>query len=354
MKEPTRKARSTTPRARRPRALPIDAKVSGAVTLKHIAGVVGVSMQTVSSALNARGSVSEELREQIREAARQLGYRPNRSARTMRTGQSNTIGLIVYDMSMPFFAELAQALERALASAGYAVLLIDVQGQEVPSVETLERIEALPSFPVDGVISTIRYKAVANLDLPVVFTGGREPARDSAGIDDALGQRLLVEHLLKLGHRNFGLVTCPTPGGVPVRRHAAIETLQGRGTIAWEYRTPVSENVDDDFLQLIKRRNVTAIICMNDVVAISVQAALRRSGISVPGDVSVVGHDGIAWAGIVTPALTTVRMPFGEIAKAATQLLIERLKQPNKRARSIRFPATFVEGESSGPVPVRR
>src|SRR5690606_18664485 len=101
---------------------------------------------TVSSALNARGSVSEELREQIREAARQLGYRPNRSARAMRTGQSNTIGLIVYDMGMPFFAELAQALERALASAGYAVLLVDVQGQEVPSLDTLERIEALPSY----------------------------------------------------------------------------------------------------------------------------------------------------------------------------------------------------------------
>jgi len=338
---------AVVPKAQKPRS-------SRAITLKDVAEVVGVSMQTVSYALNGTGSVSEELRAKIREVTRQMSYRPNRSAKAMRTGRSNTIGLVVNNMSNPFFAELAQAIERAAASARYAVLLIDARGEEVESPETLDRIEALTSHPVDGVVSTANFKSVRNLDLPVVFISG-DPirSRDRSGSDNLAG--VLVEHLIELGHTRFGLVTSPRPGGVPVRRQTTLEVLERHKlAVAWEYVTPASERVDENVFPYLARRNVTAIVCSNDVVAISVLGALRHLKIRVPDDVSVVGYDGIAWSAIVTPSLTTVRSPFAEIGRAAIHLLSDRLKDPNRRARTVLSPAVFMPGESTGPPPRTR
>jgi LacI family transcriptional regulator len=324
---------------------------SRSVGLKDIAAVVGVSMQTVSYALNGTGSVSEELRGRVREIARKMGYRPNRSAKAMRTGRSNTIGLVITDMSNPFYAELAQEVERAAASARFAVLLIDAQGDQVASPETIERIETLPSHPVDGVISTVMFKSIMSLNVPVVIFGGPVPRHDSVGMDDTTDQIVLIEHLLALGHRRFALVNSPRPGGVGPRREVSLDRISQDAAVLWEYTTPPDERADDDVLPYLERREATAIVCSNDTVAISVQSQLRKLGISVPDEVSVVGYDGIAWGAIATPGITTMRMPFPSIGQAAVQLLNDRLQTPSRRAKSIRFHATLVERESTAPPP---
>ncbi len=317
--------------------------------LKDIAEVAGVSLQTVSHVMNNNGSVSAEVRARIREIGDRMGYRPNRSAKAMRTGRSQTLGLVISDLGNPFYAEFARAVERAAAAARYAVLLVDAQASaagKAAAGEIAERIAELTSHPVDGVISTVRYPSVLRLDIPVVFLGNPVRGRDSVTSDDRRGGRALAEHLLALGHRRFGLVTSPLPGGIPIRRGALIERLRGAARIVWEYQTPPTENVAPDIAALLQRRDVTVIVCSNDIVAISVQRALRNLGIRVPDDVSVAGYDDVPWAAIVTPALTTMKLPLAEMGRATVRFILDRLQDPARRSRRLSLPVTLVERES--------
>lgn len=337
-----RSAAGARPRARSGESPP-------ATRLKDIAKVAGVSLQTVSYVMNNNGSVSEEVRARVREIAARMGYRPNRSAKAMRTGRSQTLGLVVSDLSNPFYAEFARAVERAAAVVRYAVLLVDAQA---PAAETAEsagmaaRIAELQSHPVDGVISTVRYPSVLKLDVPVVLLGVPVRGRDSVTSDDERGGEALAEYLLTLGHRRFGLVTSPLPGGIPIRRDSLIRRLRGEAEIIWEYETPPTERVAPDFAEFLRRRDVSVIVCSNDIVAISVQRVLRDLGISVPHDVSVVGYDDIAWAGIVTPALTSMRLPLADMGRVAVQFVLERLEEPQRRSRRLSLPVTLIERES--------
>lgn len=317
--------------------------------LKDIAKVAGVSLQTVSYVMNNTGSVSEEVRSRVREISERMGYRPNRSAKAMRTGRSQILGLVVSDLSNPFYSEFARAVERAAAVARYAVLLVDAQA---PAAETTEsasiaaRIAELQSHPVDGVISTVRFPSVLKLDLPVVLLGLPAPGRDSVTSDDERGGEALAQHLLSLGHRRFGLVTSPLPGGIPIRRDALLRRLRGEAQIIWEYKTPPTERVATDVTELLLRRDVSVIVCSNDIAAISVQRTLRDLGISVPEDVSVAGYDDIPWASIVTPALTTMRLPLADMGRVAVQYVLERLEGRHRHPRRLSLPVTLVERES--------
>jgi LacI family transcriptional regulator len=299
--------------------------------------------------MNNNGSVSEEVRARIRAIGDRMGYRPNRSAKAMRTGRSQTLGLVISDLGNPFYAEFARSVERAAAAQRYAVLLVDAQAStagKAAAGETAERIAELMSHPVDGVISTVRYPSVLRLDVPVVFLGNPVRGRDSVTSDDVRGGKALAEHLLALGHRRFGLVTSPLPGGIPIRRGALIERLRGEARIVWEYQTPPTENVAPEVAMLLQRRDVTVIVCSNDIVAISVQRALRDLGIGVPDDVSVVGYDDIPWAAIVTPALTTMKLPIAEMGRATVRFILDRLQDPGRRSRRLSLPVTLVERES--------
>jgi LacI family transcriptional regulator len=299
--------------------------------------------------MNNNGSVSDEVRARVREIADRMSYRPNRSAQSMRTGRSRTIGLIISDMGHPFFAEFAQAVERASAAARYAVLLVDAQAAVASADEIGERIAELQTHPLDGVISTVHHPAVAKLALPVVFLG-ESASRDSVSTDDSIGGTMLAEHLLNKGHRRIGLVTSPLPGGIPIRREALLGYLRHKAKVVWEYTTPTTEKVQSDAKILFGRRDASVIVCSNDVVAISVQQALRELGIAVPGEVSVVGYDDIAWAAIVTPALTTVRLPLTDLANAALDLILQRMEAPKRRSRHVRLSVTLVERESLSSV----
>jgi LacI family transcriptional regulator len=316
------------------------------VTLKDVATAAGVSSQTVSYVMNDTGSVSETMRARIRRIASRMGYRPNRSAKAMRTGRSQTLGLIVSDIRHPFYAEFAQAVERAAAAARYAVLFVDAQGPDAETAETANRIAELQSHPVDGVISTVQSPSVLKLDVPTVVLGDTVGRRDSIAIDDFKGGEVVADYLLRLGHRHFGLVSSPLPGGIPVRREGVLSRLRAEAHVVWEYTTPPTEKVTPEVNELLARRDVSVIVCSNDMVAISVQRALWDLGLRIPDDVSVVGYDDIAWAGLTIPALTTLRIPLAEMARAAIELIIERVDAPRRRSRCLRFPVSIVERES--------
>lgn len=316
----------------------------GAVTtLKDIAKVAGVSAQTVSCVINNNGSVSEEVRERIRRIANRMGYLPNKSAQTMRTGRSRTLGLVVSDMRNPFFPALARAVEQAAAEAGYALLLVDTHG---PETDAAERISTLKMHAVDGVLTTEYSPPIGQLGVPTVIIGNPEKGIDSIRADDETGGMLVADYLLQKGHRTIGLVTSPGGGCVPIRREALIAHFHLRGTIAWEVYTPPSETITADVRAMLRRDDFTAIACSTDIIAIGVLRALKECDREVPRDVSVIGFDDIPWASIVTPALTTITQPVLGLGKGAIELLVARIEKRDRRARHLKLAVALTERDT--------
>ena len=183
----------------------------------------------------------------------------------MRTGRSQMLGLIVSDIGHPFYAEFGQAVWRAAAAARYAVLLVDAQGPRAETAEIANRIAELQSHPVDGVISTVQFRSVLELDIPTVILGDTVGRRDSIAIDDFKGGQAVADHLLQLGHRHFGLVSSPLPGGIPIRREGLLNRLRTKAQVVWEYITPPTEKVTSEVKELLARQDVSAIVCSNDM-----------------------------------------------------------------------------------------
>lgn len=315
-------------------------------TLKDVARELGVSTATVSYSLNGGGSIGEELRARVRETAERLGYRPNRLAQAVRTGRTMSIGLVVPDLNNPYYPALAQAVERSARQAGYAVVLMDSAGGD-PEEEALRQLE-------DHVAGAVWCKTPrlepsnADFQLPVVVIGSPELAFDNVTADDRAGGRLLAGHLLSLGHRRAGVLTgASVPEGRDDRRAAFVQAFSGAGAIAWDVKTPYSLDLDDRLLTLLARRDVTAVMCGNDQIAIGVLRAARQLGISVPGELSVVGFDDIPWASIVEPALTTINQPVGEMAAVALTLLLDRLAEPKRAVRHFRVDVKLVMRDST-------
>jgi LacI family transcriptional regulator len=314
-----------------------------AVTLWDIAKAAGVSAQTVSCVVNNSGSISEVVRERIRRFIDELGYMPNKSAKTMRTGRSQTLGLVIADIRHPFFPELAHAVQRAAREAGYALLLVTTDGSPE---EVAERVATLKSHAVEGIVSTENIAPVQRLGLPTVIVGDPARGMDSITSDDVAGGTMLAEYLLAHGHRRFGLVTSPRRGCVPTRRAAFVKRIEGEADVVWEMYTPPSEILTEGIASTLGRRDVSAIVCSHDLIAIDVLRALRQHGLRVPDDVSVVGFDDIPWASIVTPALTTVRQPFSGLGQGAIDLLVDRIANPERRSRRITLGVNLIERET--------
>jgi len=314
-----------------------------AVTMRDIAEVAGVSVQTVSCVMNNTGSISEPIRDKVRKIADRFGYRPNLSAKAMRTGRTQTIGLVIADLRVPFFPELAYCVQRAAARRGYSVLIVDTDGSPE---QTAERILSLKAMAVDGVITTESIPAVFDLGLPTVMIGAPVRGLDTVTSNDAAGGAMVADHLLRLGHRRIGLVSSPRAGCIPVRRATLLEGLKGRAKVVWEVMTPSSEIITNDIRRQFNSIDVTAVVCSHDLVAIGVLRALWEMGISVPSDVSVIGYDDVQWSAIVSPALTTIRQPFAELAEKSVEVLLDRMERPQRRARRVVVDVSLVERET--------
>lgn len=265
------------------------------------------------------------------------GARPER-----RLGE--TVGIVVPDLGHPFFVELLRSMERAAAAAGYASLVVEAP-QDAPDI--VSRIERLTSHPVVGIISCVYSPAVLRLDIPVVTIGRQVAGRDAVGPDDAAGGAMVAEFMIASGHKRVGLISNPAPVGVPFRRGPLIEGLRGKVEIAWELMTPPTEIITSEALPVLARRDVTAIVCSTDLVAVNLLQALRRLGIDVPREVSVIGYDDISWAGIVTPQLTTVRQPFVALGQEAVRILSSRISYPQRKSYRMKLPVLLVEREST-------
>jgi len=318
-------------------------------TIKDIAAAVGVSVATVSNVLNGRPNVGRQIRQQVLRTAKELGYTPNRAAQAMRTGRTSAIGLVLPDLTNPFFPELAQAVESTARQSGLLVCLIDSQGT---AEGESDGFALLLQHAVDAVIwCPVGPHLPSNLrsfSRPVVLIDRPRPGYDVVHSDYVLGGRLLAEYALKMGHTRVGLLSGPRNiESARQRRDGFVKAFPREIKVAWE----VHVNFDGllgaaPVAALTHRKGATLIVCGNDLIAVNAMRCLAEHGVTVPDEVSVTGFDNIRWTEVVTPRLTTIAQPISAIGAKAVELLRERMSGAALVNRRTLFDVTLVERDS--------
>lgn len=308
-----------------------------AVTLKDIAKVAGVSYATVSRALSNHPDVSPETRERIKKIAKEMNYVPDPSARGLKGKNTNMIGLVVPDISNPFFSELALGVESFANEHGYCVFLCNTNW-DYEREKTY--VDILKAKRVDGVIiSSVIENATHHkkLSLPLVYIteGPRSDDIYYVGIDNKAGAVLGVEYLIKLGHKDIVYIGGSEKTSTNRERFEGYkETMQRHGyTVKANLRTSNSFSQESGYKaameMLIKSEIPTAVFAVNDIVALGVIQAIEEFGLKVPEDISVVGFDDIAFSSMHRIKLTTVSQPKFEMGRQSAELLINLINQEN-------------------------
>lgn len=330
---------------------------AGVVSIKDVAKAAGLSVATVSRALNGQSAVSDDARAKVLSAAESLGYRPNIVARSLRTDRTRTIGLVISDVLNPYFTELARSVEEEARELGYSVIIGNADERtdlEAHHVRTLleRRIDGLLVSPADDhspltldvadgptpVVFVDRW--IPGCATPVVRADGREAIRD------------LVAHLYALGHRRLAIIAGPvttTTGRERVEAFRAAlsefglllpESHIGRG----DFQTKSGRLATEHFLDLPKRPDV--VFATDNLMALGALDAIRERGLRVPDDIGLAAFDDIPWFPHTAPPITTISQPTTELGRVAVRALADLIS--GKPARSTVLPAHLVVRRSCG------
>jgi DNA-binding LacI/PurR family transcriptional regulator len=330
------------------------------ITTHDVARRAGVSQATVSMVMgnNPRARVAVATRERVLRAAEELGYRPNLLARGLVRGRSYAIGMVVPDLSNPFFLDVVTGAQRVAAETGYAVLAADTRDASVA-----RQVELLRGRQVDGVI----LEGLGASSIPADALGGAavvlvdEPPDRWPGVaSDALGAgRLAAQHLIGLGHREIAFIGPATDvHGFRMRERGFFQALReaGIGLSSERLRraAPTLGGGQVAMRALLSLRSrPTAVFCANDLLGVGAQKACLSAGIAVPTGMSIVGCDDVEIARVVTPELTTIAVPARELGARAMRLLLRKLDDPTHvppghRALPVRL---VVRGSTAPPAP---
>jgi LacI family transcriptional regulator, repressor for deo operon, udp, cdd, tsx, nupC, and nupG len=334
-----------------------------AVRLRDVADHAGVSVKTVSNVVHGHPAVSRPMRSKVQASIEALGYVPNISARSLRTGRSGLIGLAVPRITDPYFCDVAAAVIDAAAARGLSVLVEQTGGEFVRENDVL--LGRRPTI-VDGLILSPISVSQAALDeaspgVPLVLLGEHLLAsqRSRVAIDNVAASAQAVGHLLRLGRRRIVAVGAKR-GSTAATAELRLAGYRRAMTEAGVERDGALEVATDDFTRAAGIRAVDdlvaagtafdALFCFNDLLALGAMEALRRHGLVVPGDVAVVGVDDIEEGRHSDPDLTTVAADLSVLAAAAVDSLVRRLDDPaSPDGDSIVVPHRLVVRGSTAP-----
>ncbi len=340
--------------------MPAQASDSNKVPTMHdVARVAGVSIGTVSHVLSRSHYVRPETRARVEVAVDELGFRPNRVARALVRRRTNTVAVVLPDITNPFFAELARGAEDVLGTADFAAVfgnsdndpdkerrylsnfgdrrvdgMIIVIAAETDGNEISDLAERMPTVAVDRVISGWRGDQVVG--------------------DNEAGMALAVHHLVELGHRRVALINGDRRLSTTVERRLGFGRalqVEGLQPVSMTDGAFTYESGFQQALELLGRSNrPTAVCATNDLLAFAVLAAASEKGCRIPQDLSVVGYDDIAFAKLASPSLTTVRQPAYDMGATAAHLLLERLQDDRRLSKRVVTKAELVvRGSTAAP-----
>ena len=292
-----------------------------AVTIRDVARQAQVSVSTVSRALSAPGLVKEATRQRVLDVVRGLGYQPNRAARSLITGRTGNLGIVVPDLENPFYPAVLRGVQTRAGEAGTSVFFCD--SREDPETEA-ELVRTMAA-QVDGVVlcsTTLSDELITELAAltPLVLINRTVPGVSSVLMDSGSGMDQIVTHLESLGHREYVYLGGPALSWSHNRR---LRGLRGRAPMLGPFEPNFTGGLAAAEQAL--KTGATAFIAYNDLMALGVLSYLAAHDIKVPQQISVTGFDDILYAAMCSPALTTVAMPTEEAGKVAVDLLADRL-----------------------------
>jgi DNA-binding LacI/PurR family transcriptional regulator len=328
-------------------------------TIKDVAFHASVSVATVSAVMNGNKYVSPELMQRVQESIATLGYKRNSFARGLKMQTSYSIGLIVPDITNPFFTNIARGVEDVANTYNYSLILGNTD--EDPEKEK-KYLHLLESKQADGLIIAVTARSheylqrllLRDLALVSIDRSLFDLGIDTVMVDNKEGARAAIEHLIALGHRRIGFVT-GLRGIAPTEERLLgyTEALEKHGIavdpalIAMSYaRVDGGERGAMQLLALEDRP--TALFPMDGTMAIGVLQAIAKCGLRCPEDIAIACFDDFIWASVMRPQLTVVAQPTYEIGKRAAHLLFERLQNRKSVPREIRLPTQLIIRESCG------
>jgi DNA-binding LacI/PurR family transcriptional regulator len=331
------------------------------VTITEIAEAAGVSLTTVSRALNnIDHPMSKETRERILRIASELGYQPNLVARSLRTDRTFNIGIIVENIQSPFTPPIIRGIQDCLKPEGYSSMIINSDWD--PKIES-DAIQSLNNRQIDGIVFVETWHRSSDAvqmmtTKPFVFVhrlfNGHCP--NSVIPDDYGGARLMIHHLLELGHRRIAFINGPKDWDASQRRLRGYEDELAASNLRYDRRLVRRGDweVKGGYLAtqaLISMADPpTAIFAANDLMALGATYALQEAGLRVPQDIAVAGYDNRDFTGFVRPSITTVSLPCYEMGKTAAKLLLGFINGKVREAEPIEVLGSLIVRESCGAI----
>ncbi|MCU1475431.1 MAG: LacI family transcriptional regulator [Subtercola sp.] len=312
-----------------------------AVSVRDVAALAGVSLGTVSNALNRPDRVSPSTLYRVQEAIDKLGFVRNDAARQLRAGRSRSIGLVVLDIGNPFFTDLAEGAEDRASEAGFALLLGNSHGTVARETAHLalfeeQRVRGMLISPVADISPQVR--RLRSRDIPTVLVDRAisDESFSSVSVDDVAGGTLAVSHLLSTGRRRVAFV------GGPTRIRQVSDRLEGAGNAISVVNGATLEVLGTQSLTVLEGRRIgelivnraprdrpDAIFAANDLLATGLLQGLTMLGrLRVPDDIALVGYDDIAFASATVVPLTSIRQPSGMLGRTAVDLLLAESENP--------------------------
>jgi LacI family transcriptional regulator len=332
-------------------------QIPSPATMRHVAALAGVSISTVSHALNGTRAVPEQTRARVAEAVAATGYTPNSVARSLKRAETRTIGIAIGDIANPHFTAVVDAIEAAARAEGYTVVLVGISESAERESEGLNalvgrRVDGLIVAPsADGGAAALerlrRQAAIVQIDRLA------NPSCDAVVVANESGARRLVRHLAACGHRRIGMLT-GLPGLSSTRERVAgyRAGLRDAG-LPYDQRLLAcgeysAEPARRAAARMLTETTPTAIFASNNLMTLGALQALAERGLSVPDDIALVAFDDFAWSDLFKPRLTTVAQPCREIGQAAVRLLLDRLAEPDLPPRLVRLPVEIRHRNSCG------
>lgn len=337
-------------------------------TQADVARLAGVSRATVSYVLSGHGtgsiSVTEETRQRVLGAVERLGYQPDAAAQSLRLGKTHTIGLLIPDMRNPHYWQIARGVEEEAQVEGYDLLLTSTA---LDPVREAKSVRALLRGRIDGLVLDLTFcerlleeegSMLVRSRSPVALLGAGIKGLDVVEPGYTAGAIEMMRYLLSLGHRRLALVYGVAHAGLGADRlNAFHEVLGGAGLPHDEAQIERCGSLIEDgyqaTLRLLDRTpRPTAVLVINDLLAIGVLRAITDRGLRVPDDLSVVGFDDIEMSAYLNPSLTTVRVNTEEVGRRGVRLVFDRMDDPERPPQHVRVPAELVVRASTGAPPV--
>ncbi len=321
-------------------------------SIKDVAREAGVSTATVSHVINSTRFVSEEVRARVHAAVEKCGYYPNAHARSLASGRSHVLGLVVSDISNPFFPELVKSIESAAFERGYDVMLSNTNYDPERTSHYIRRFIERKLAGVVVMTSELDAELIDELarrEVSVVFLDLGEPGvhMSNLRVNYESGIEEAISHLVSLGHTEISFIGGPTHLRSAARRREAFIASMRRHlpdaraeVFRGDFKLEGGRRAAREMLDSHERP--TAVVAANDMMALGAMVEFRAAGLHIPRDVSIVGFDDIAFATLCEPPLTTVCLPRAELGRRAVEALMTAIERPDQQGVEINIPTYLV------------